>query len=73
MVKLYKVENFRKVDTTKYIEGSLFMNKNNVGILHDGSIKVLSIGTPNLRNYVRKSEVKKMIDEAIKEVKENEK
>lgn len=73
MVKLYKVENFRKVDTTKYIEGSLFINKNNVGILHDGTIKTLSTGTPNLRNYVKKSEVKKMIEDILKEVKENEK
>lgn len=70
-VKIFNVDNFRKVDTTKYIEGSFFNNGKSLGVLIGGSIKNVPTSTPNLRNYVKKDEVKKMIDEALKGVKEN--
>lgn len=65
-VKIYKVTNLNKVDTTRYVEGSLFYTNRSLGILINGGIKNLQTSTPNLRNYVKKDEVKKMIDEALK-------
>lgn len=64
-IKAYKVDNLNKVDPSKYIEGDVFITNRSAGILINGSIKTLSTSTPNLRNYVKKDEVKKMISEAI--------
>jgi len=71
-VKCYNVENLNNVDTTRYIEGDIFITNRSVGILANGSIKTFSTGTPNLKNYVKKSEVKKMINEAHEKTDKNE-
>lgn len=65
-VTAYRVEDFKKVRTDRYIESDIFYNDKEVGILIDGVIKPLSSGQPNMKNYVKKMEVKKMIEEALK-------
>lgn len=62
---VYKVESLNKVDTTKYIEGDIFITIRSVGILVDGKIKTISTSTPNLKDYVKKDDVQKMIDETL--------
>lgn len=70
-VKAYKVENLNKVNTTHYVEGNLFITNKSVGILLDGKVETIFTGKPNLRNYVKKDDVQKMIDESLKKVKED--
>lgn len=67
-IKAYKVDSINKVNTTLYVEGSLFMTSRSVGILVDGKIKPFNNSTPNLKNYVKKEDVQLMIDEALKKV-----
>lgn len=64
-VKVYEVDNLNKVDTSKYIEGSIFITNRTVGILVNGRIRTFANNPPNLKNYVKKDEVQKMIDEAF--------
>lgn len=66
-VKAYQVDNLAKVDTTRYTEGSLFITDRSIAILSNGTIKPLQTSPTNLKNYVKKSEVQKMIDEAMKQ------
>ena len=64
-----KVENLQKVKTDRYKEGQMFYTDKEVGILINGKIKKLNTTTPNMSQYVKKSEVEKMIDDKLKEVK----
>ena len=64
-----KVESLQKVKTDRYKEGDLFFTDKEVGILINGKIKKLNTTTPNMSQYVKKSEVEKMIDDKLKEVK----
>ena len=64
-----KVDNLNKVKTDRYKEGELFYTDKEVGILINGKIKKLNTTTPNMSQYVKKSEVKDMIKQALKEVK----
>ena len=64
-----KVENLQKVKTDRYKEGQMFFTDKEVGILINGKIKKLNTTTPNMSQYVKKSEVEKMIDDKLKEVK----
>ena len=64
-----KVDNLNKVKTDRYKEGELFYTDKEVGILINGKIKKLNTTTPNMSQYVKKSEVEKMIDDKLKEVK----
>lgn len=64
-----KVESLQKVKTDRYKEGELFYTDKEVGILINGKIKKLNTSTPNMSQYVKKSEVEKMIDDKLKEVK----
>lgn len=70
MGKPIKVTNLNKVDVTRYEEGDLFYTSKNVGILIEGKIKLLNTTTVNLKNYVKKDEVEKMIENYMKKVKE---
>lgn len=65
-VTAYKVTSFSKVDTTKYIETDLFFTDKKVGILINGKIKDLLPTIPNVKDYVKKSEVEQMIKDAMK-------
>ena len=64
-----KVGNLQKVKTDRYKEGDLFYTDKEVGILINGKIKKLNTTTPNMSQYVKKTEVKDMIKQALKEVK----
>ena len=64
-----KVESLQKVKTDRYKEGKIFYTDKEVGILINGKIKKLNTTTPNMSQYVKKSEVKDMIKQALKEVK----
>ena len=64
-----KVGSLQKVKTDRYKEGELFYTDKEVGILINGKIKKLNTTTPNMSQYVKKSEVEKMIDDKLKEVK----
>ena len=64
-----KVYSLQKVKTDRYKEGEIFYTDKEVGILINGKIKKLNTTTPNMSQYVKKSEVKEMIDKALKEVK----
>ena len=64
-----KVESLQKIKTDRYKEGDLFFTNKEVGILINGKIKKLNTTSPNMSQYVKKSEVKDMINQALKEVK----
>ena len=64
-----KVDNLNKVKTDRYKEGDIFFTDKEVGILINGKIKKLSTTTPNMSQYVKKSELEKMIDDKLKGVK----
>lgn len=64
-----KVQSLQKVKTDRYKEGDMFFTDKEVGILINGKIKKLNTTTPNMKDYVKKSEVEKMIDDKLKEVK----
>ena len=68
-IKKMKVDNLNKVKTDRYKEGDMFFTDKEVGILINGKIKKLNTTTPNMSQYVKKSEVKDMINQALKEVK----
>ena len=62
-----KVGSLQKVKTDRYKEGDMFFTDKEVGILINGKIKKLN--TTNMSQYVKKSEVEKMIDDKLKELK----
>ena len=62
-----KVESLQKVKTDRYKEGDIFFTDKEVGILINGKIKKLN--TTTMAQYVKKSEVEKMIDDKLKELK----
>ena len=64
-----KVGSLQKVKTDRYKEGQLFFTDKEVGILINGKIKKLNTTTHNMSQYVKKTEVKDMIKQALKEVK----
>ena len=64
-----KVGSLQKGKTDRYKEGELFYTDKEVGILINGKIKKLNTTVPNMSQYVKKSEVKEMINQALKEVK----
>ena len=64
-----KVGSLQKVKTDRYKEGDMFFTDKEVGILINGKIKKLNTTSPNMAQYVKKSEVEKMIDDKLKELK----
>ena len=58
-----KVKSFDSVDTTKYLEGSIFVeDKANAGILVGGVIKPITDGG------LTRQQIQRMIDKAVKGV-----
>lgn len=66
-IKAYDVKSLASVDVTNYKQGDLFITDRSVGILIDGKIKTLNFDTINLKPYVKKAEVEKMIKKAVKD------
>ena len=64
-----KVDNLQKIKTDRYKDGDMFYTDKEVGILINGKIKKLNTTTPNMSQYVKKTEVEKMIDDKLKGVK----
>ena len=61
---MINVKRFDNVDTTKYIEGTIFIDeKANAGILAGGVIKPITIDS-----VLSRQQVQRMIDKAMKEV-----
>lgn len=57
-----KVKSFDSVDTTKYVEGSIFVDeKANAGILTGGVIRPITDGG------LSRQQIQRMIDKAVKE------
>lgn len=65
-ISAYKVKNLSKVNTTLYKEGDHFITDRSVGILVNGKLKTVGNDSPDLSEYVKREEVKQMIDDAIK-------
>src|SRR5699024_913126 len=62
-VNRYKVSNFSKVDTTKYMNGDIFYTDKEVGVLINSKIKKFPASTPNLKDYVKRSDIENFITE----------
>src|SRR5699024_8144319 len=62
-VNRYKVSNFRKVDTTKYMNGDIFYTDQEVGVLINSEIKKSPCTMPNLKDYVKQSDIENFITE----------
>src|SRR5699024_10004481 len=62
-VNRYKVSNFSKVDTTKYMNGDVFYTDKEVGVLINSKIKKFPASTPNLKDYVKQSDIENFITE----------
>lgn len=56
-----KVINLSKIDPTKYSEGSIFITDKSVAILHGGKVETL----------VKQSDVRKIVRDELKKVKQN--
>ena len=56
-----KVSNLSKIDPTKYSEGSLFITDKSAAILHGGKVETL----------VKQSDVRKIVRDELKKVKQN--
>src|SRR5699024_801864 len=76
-VNRYKVSNFSKVDTTKYMNGDIFYTDKEVEVLINSKIKKLHASTPNLKdydkqtdieNFITEQDVQTLIDESIPDV-----
>lgn len=65
----YKVNKLNDIKTSKYEEGDFFITDKSIGVIVNGKIKVLSTGTPNLKNYVKKDEIEKILENYMKKVK----
>ena len=62
-VNRYKVSNFSKVDTTKYMNGDIFYTDKEVGVLINSKIKKFPSSSPNLKDYVKQSDIENFITE----------
>lgn len=67
-MKTVTVSNMEKVDVTSYLEGDVFISEKKIGVLHNGKIETLVMESDLKKTYVKKSDVVKMIDEAMKKV-----
>lgn len=64
-MKVLAVNDLKKVDTARYTDGDIFYTDKQIGMLHGGTIEPF-VRLTDLKGYVKKTEVKKMIDEAVK-------
>src|SRR5699024_10281910 len=62
-VNRYKVSNFSKVDTTKYMNGDIFYTDKEVGVLINSKIKKFPTSTTNLKDYVKQTDIENFITE----------
>lgn len=65
-VTAYEVPSLSSVDTKYYVTGDIFITKRSIGVLMNGRIRTLEMDKPDLSQYVKKSEVQKMIQKELK-------
>ena len=63
-MKVIQVNNLKKVDVTRYKEGDIFISEKEKAILHQGKLDPL-VSQSDLKGYVKKKDVQKLIDEAL--------
>lgn len=66
-MKVIPVTKLENVDPTRYIEGDVFISDKHIGVLHQGKIEPL-VKQSDLKGYIKKTEVVKLIDAAVKKV-----
>lgn len=66
-MKVYTVKTFQAINTTRYVEGDVFTTDKQIGVLQNGKIEPL-VKQSELKGYVKKSEVSKLIEAALKKV-----
>lgn len=67
MIKnVFQVKSLADVQVINYKEGDIFITKRSIGILANGKIQTLETSKPDLSEYVKKDEVKKMIEKGVK-------
>lgn len=64
-VRAFKVTSLSKVDTTYYKEGDLFLTSRTIGFLHNGKIKTFIFKQADLSDYIKKEEVKELIQKEV--------
>lgn len=66
-MKTVPVTNLKDVNVTQYVDGDVFITEKQIAVLYNGKIEPL-IMESDLKLYVKKTEVVKMIDAALKKV-----
>jgi len=61
---VHKVEKLKNVDPTRYMEGDVFISDKGSAQLLNGKMEPIVTQT-DLKQYVKKSDVKKMIADAV--------
>lgn len=69
-MKVLTVNSLEKVDPARYIEGDIFLTEKSIGILHKGKIEPM-VKQSDLKDYVKKKDVAKMIQDGLKKVTDN--
>lgn len=81
VARKFKVKDLKKVDITFYTDGDIFLTDNKIGILNNGKIEEVGKSQSKLKDYVKKKDIKgfitkneiqKMIDKTIEESKGDE-
>lgn len=67
MGNVIPVNDFKKIDKTRYKEGDIFLNKKQFAVLQDGQLEIL-VKQSDLKEYVKKKDVQKLIDDTLKKV-----
>src|SRR5699024_73265 len=62
-VNRYKVTNFNKIDTTKYMNGDIFYTDKEMGAVINSKIKKYPGSMHNLKDYVKQSDIENFITE----------
>lgn len=64
-MNVYEVKALNQVNPMNYKNGDLFITNRSIGVLVNGQIKTLETNTPDLRNYVKKDDVIKLIKKEL--------
>lgn len=70
-MKVLRVNDLKKVDPTRYLEGDVFLTSKSIGVLHNGKIEQM-VKQSDLKEYVKKKDVVKLIEDTMKKVKTDE-
>lgn len=65
-INVYEVQALNHVNPENYKNGDMFITNRSIGFLINGQIKTVETNTPNLKDYVKKEEVQKMIQKEVK-------